>query len=158
MNEYRFLKILIGAAIVLTTALTITAILSSEGWMGYIFSLLVIMLVACFAALIVMVRVLLRTINMRVILECGCVAETDTTEGGHCPVHGPQRIAAYDPSIFRARLSPARSAPGRRAQLRSIAWQVLSAAGKVAGGTLSGLARGYRGADSFCHAIAHRRT
>lgn len=116
MNEYNLLSILIGAAIVLTTALTITAILSGGGWIGYIFGLLVMVLVACFAALIVMARVLLRTINMRVILECGCVAETDTTEGGHCPVHGPQRIAAYDPSIFRERLSPARSAPGHRAQ------------------------------------------
>jgi hypothetical protein len=145
VNEYILLRILIGAAIVLTAALTIIAILSSGGWMGYIFSLLVMMLIACFAAFIVMVRVLLRTITMRVILECGCVAETDTTEGGHCPVHGPQRIAAYDPSIFRVGLSPARSARGRRAQLRSRALQVLSATGKVTGGTLGGLARGYRG-------------
>lgn len=136
MDEYKLLRILIGTAIVLTTALTIIAILSGGSWIGYIFGLLVIVLITCFAALIVMVRVLLRTINMRVILQCGCVAETDTTEGGHCPAHGPQRIAAYDPSIFSPGLSPARSAPGRRAQLRSIALQVLSATGTVTGRTL----------------------
>lgn len=136
MNEYKLLKMLSGTAIVLTAALTITAILSDGGWIGYILGLLVMALIACLAALIVMVRVLLRTINMRVILECGCVVETDTKEGGHCPVHGPQRIAAYDPSIFKERLSPARSVPRRRAQLQSIALRVLSATGTVGRRTL----------------------
>ncbi len=136
MNEYKLLGMLNVAAIVLTAALTIITILSDGGWVGYIFGLLVMALILCFAVLTMTVRVLLRTIDMRVILECGCVAETDTTEGGHCPVHGLQRIAAYDPSIFRVKLSPARSARGRRAQLRSIAAQVLSAPGTVTGRTL----------------------
>ena len=100
MNECKVLRMLIGAAIVPTAALTITAILSGGGWTGYISSMLIMALIACFAAFIAMVRVLLRTIDMRVILECGCVAETDTTLGGRCPVHGPQRITAYDPSIL----------------------------------------------------------
>lgn len=136
MNEYKFLRILIGAAIVLITSLTIITILSDGSWVGYIFGLLAMALIACFAALTMMVRVLLGTIDMRVILECGCIAETDTTEGGHCPVHGPQRIAAYDPSVFRVKLSPARSARGRTAQLRSIGVRVLSATGTVTGRTL----------------------
>jgi hypothetical protein len=136
MNECKLFGMLSGAAIVLTAALTIITILSGGDWVGYIFGLLVMTLLTCFAALTLAVRVLLRTIEMRVILECGCLAETDTTEGGHCPVHGPQRIAAYDPSIFRVRMSPARQGREPRAQLRSIAFRVLSATGTVTGRTL----------------------
>lgn len=141
MNEYKLLGTLNGAAIVLTAALTSITIRSGERSVGYIIGLLVMALITCSAALAVTVRVLLRTIDMRVILECGCFAETDTTEGGHCPVHGPQRIAAYDPAIFRVMLTPARSARGRRAQLRSIAAKVLSATGTVTGRTLGRPAR-----------------
>lgn len=97
------LGMLIGAAIVLTAALTVTLSLSGGRGIIYLFSLLIIAFFACCAAFIGMVRVLLHTIDMKVILECGCVAKTDTTLGGHCPVHGPQRIAAYDPFIFRER-------------------------------------------------------
>lgn len=105
MDEYRLLMMLCGTAIVMIVALTITTILSGGSWTGYTFGLLIMALIACFATIIVTVRVLMRTIDMRVILECGCIAETDTTKGGHCPVHGSQPIAAYDPSIFKERLS-----------------------------------------------------
>lgn len=112
MDEYRILIMLIRSEIVLTMALIITTILSGGAWTGYIFGTLGMILITCFTALIMTVRVLLRTINMKVILECGCVVKTDTTEGGHCPTHGLQRIAAYDPSIFNERLSVARPARG----------------------------------------------
>jgi hypothetical protein len=114
-------------------AIIITTVLSGGTWTSHTLGLVIMALIACFAAIIVAARVLMRTIDMRVILECGCVAETDTTEGGHCPVHGPQRIAAYDPSIFKERLNPARSARSHTARLRSIALRVLSATGTVTG-------------------------
>jgi hypothetical protein len=98
--KYRLLMMLGGTAIVLTVALTITTILSGGAWTGYTFVLLIMALIAYFAAIVVTVRVLMCTINMRVILECGCTAETDTAKGAHCPVHGPQPVAVYDPSIF----------------------------------------------------------
>jgi hypothetical protein len=121
VNEYRLVTILCGTAIMADAAIIITTVLSGGTWTSHTLGLVIMALIACFAAIIVAARVLMRTIDMRVILECGCVAETDTSEGGHCPIHGPQRIAAYDPSIFREGLSPARSSPGHTTRPRSIA-------------------------------------
>lgn len=123
MDEYRPVTILCGMATMATAALITTTILSGGAWTGYTLGLLIMVLTACSTGIIVAARVLLHTIDMRVILECGCVIETDTTDGGHCSVHGPQRIAACDPFIFREGMRPARSSPEHTTRLRSIARQ-----------------------------------
>ena len=95
----RYMEALIQVTIAALAAALIVSLVpgSSGSKMTYILGLLTIACLGCLVAIIGMIRVLLRTIDMRVILECGCVAKSDTTLSGYCPVHGTQQIVAYDP-------------------------------------------------------------